>query len=1199
MPPKFQLLKRKITWTRIDVLIFMVLYPATILPCVRLLSQNWIPEAPSEPSEGTFAFITDHLDVPKLEPYTLTVVSPFIVLGLHFLIFLFTQWSIYFNTWLKFIKVKNVKDATHVLFIPKVHRGTAEIVPFDQSTNAPTAIFQQKKREYKDGRFWSLKYPTDLTFGEYLDSCGLTDKEAHVRQAYYGTNQYQIPIPSFMELMKEHVLAPFFVFQVFAVCCWMIDDYFIYSLFSLLSLFIIEANTVSTRQSNLLELRGVQNDIIRVNVYREGQWKLIINEQLLPGDIVFLTQKSDFTVPADLLLLSGRCVTNEAMLTGESTPQVKDSISTLPREQKFDSAKYARYVLFGGTKIEQIIPGEANHIYNTNKGCLAYVLSTGFGSSQGKLIRTILFATQRVSAESKDSMYLLCFLSIFAIIASGYIIHHGLQNKSISTFRIIVECLFILTSSIPPDLPMELTFSVNASLLALSKLSVFCTEPFRIPFAGTVTTCCFDKTGTLTAEEYKLVGIDENNGNKGNTDQTGEGITGNFENDPLKLSDESLMVVGGCHSLILGQNGKLIGDSLEAASFGSFGFTKAGEKIKLRNISLSIKKIFHFSAELRRMSTIAQVQNSNLTGQNKNRYCVLTKGAPDVISQYLVTIPDGYSETYRNYTRQGCRVLALAYRPLEANESNDNDPAFNHLDRVKAEKDLIFAGFVIFASPMKKGTEDTIAMLLQSTHRVIMITGDDPLTACHVALRLHIITSQKECIIHDENVTDVNGNVITTDSTNTQKYVHCYTGKGLNKLTKKEFESVVKTCNVYARMSPHDKEEIMHKLRALDQKTLMCGDGTNDVGALKQANVGVGIIENSVDVEMSDEEYHPKLGAVSVAAPFVAKRGTISSCVDLIRFGRATLSSTIDLFKQLSLNCLISAYTQSVLRMENVKFGDKQMTAFGASLSFASIAITWAKPLRKLSRERPFESQFNLYLITSVLLQFAFHLYVLISVEKFVFDHGFETKPYNRKAAFEPNLLNTMMFIVTNEMQITTFIANYRGRPFMQSFYENKLLFFSILFSLFFLAILFANDPRICSLLEIVPFPSNEFRNKIAGYCAVDMIVSFVIEKVCLFIFTQKNKFTTSRLVDPEIIRELESYQPKNDDTIPDEKHKFGFKDMFVQNFELQKKMIIRRNEIKHEDMLNNLKKDRKGMKEAKKLEEKQAKKKKELNKKK
>jgi hypothetical protein len=157
---------------RLDVLIFAILYPITCFPSVNLLRQHWIPAAPEEPSNGTFAFIVDHLDVAQLEPFTFTVMSPFIVAGLHVLVMLVATWSIKFKSFLYF-QTASEQIATHVRFIPKPHRGSAEIVSFDRSTEPPTAIYQQKKREFKGGSFVSLTYPVDLPLSDYLDSRGL------------------------------------------------------------------------------------------------------------------------------------------------------------------------------------------------------------------------------------------------------------------------------------------------------------------------------------------------------------------------------------------------------------------------------------------------------------------------------------------------------------------------------------------------------------------------------------------------------------------------------------------------------------------------------------------------------------------------------------------------------------------------------------------------------------------------------------------------------------------------------------------------------------------------------------------------------------------------------------------------------------------------------------------------------------------
>lgn len=161
-----------------------------------------------------------------------------------------------------------------------------------------------------------------------------------------------------------------------------------------------------------------------VYTYRCGEWKEVQSDELFPGDLVSVIRtKEDSGLPCDAILISGGCIVNEAMLSGESTPLLKESIALRPGDERLDAAGLDKNsLLYGGTKVLQTTPATEKHdLQAPDNGVLAIITRTGFETSQGSLVRTMIYSTERVSANNLESLLFILFLLVFAIAASWYV----------------------------------------------------------------------------------------------------------------------------------------------------------------------------------------------------------------------------------------------------------------------------------------------------------------------------------------------------------------------------------------------------------------------------------------------------------------------------------------------------------------------------------------------------------------------------------------------------------------------------------------------------------------------------------------------------------------------------------------------------------------------------------------------------------
>ncbi|KAL8291698.1 hypothetical protein RQP46_001956 [Phenoliferia psychrophenolica] len=1063
-----------------------------------------------------------------------------VLFGGHALSFLGTRWSIAFRSRGEARHVTDLATAQLIKVIPQTHRGKAEIVKLERTERpgSTALIFFTYQRDkylysYTTRAFSKISYPCDQgpSLGSLQPTAGLStaDEITQVRLDY-GKNIFDIPVPTFAELFAEHAVAPFFVFQVFCVGLWCLDEYWYYSLFTLFMLIVFECTTVFQRLRTVGEFRSMSIKPYAILTRRENAWIEIQTDELLPGDLVSIVRtKDDSGVPCDLLLLRGSCIVNEAMLSGESTPLLKESVELRPKDDKLDIDGVDRNsILFGGTKVLQSTGVDPkDKLAAPDGGCLAVVLRTGFGTSQGQLIRTMIFSTETVTANNVESFLFIAFLLVFALAASAYVWVKGVEQDR-KRSKLLLDCVIIITSVVPPELPMELSLAVNASLVALSKYSIFCTEPFRIPFAGRVDICCFDKTGTITGENLVV-----------------EGVAGvNSKNKDLvpvkQTSLETTLILAAGHALVLLDDG-VVGDPMEKTTLDALDWKlSAGDKIapndktsSIHDAVVTVKRRFQFSSLLKRMSTISLV---SLSG-GAPRALIAVKGAPETLKSMFVSVPSDYEETYKGYAQRGSRVLALGYKWVDHMTQKD----MNTINRDQVESKLVFGGFLVFHCPLKPDAISTIRDLNDSSHRCVMITGDNPLTAAHVAMQVEIVDREVLILDHREGSADEADLTWRTPDEKTiisvnpadpidvslfEKYDICMTGAALRQYADlPAWQLLVQNTWVYARVSPSQKEFILTTLKSLGYVTLMAGDGTNDVGALKQANIGVALLNGTEDdlkailehqkkervkkiyeqqlkitsrfkqppppvpaliadlypeavaaqqaaaalvgtdrkagvatkfdvqsiadqfAGMEDDMEVPqiKLGDASVAAPFTSKLSNVVAIVNIIRQGRCTLVATIQMYKILALNCLISAWALSVQYLQGIKFGDYQVTITGILMSVCFMCISRARPVDKLSKERPLSSIFNFYVVLSILFQFAIHvvafLYLTDLCDQYA-PRGSEVVDLEKK--FTPSLLNSCIYLISLSQQVSTFAINFQGRPFREGITENSALFYGL-----------------------------------------------------------------------------------------------------------------------------------------------------------
>jgi cation-transporting ATPase 13A1 len=1130
----------------------------------------------------------------------LKVVAFPLALFSHLFVVLMQQWRVSFQCTVghQTASTSSFRGWTHCLIETPALGGKKDmgIVPVLQKPNLATVTFRDivfrctlGPDNEMDGLwrtnvtagetlFHRLRYPVDLPLDFFkkewrghvsLDSA----KRAH---KVYGSNATHIHLPAFLDLLGQQLLAPFFLFQLLCVVLWSLDEYWYYAIFTLFALVMFECTVAFNRLKSLERLRGTLSHPYHVSAYRHGVWMLLRTDELVPGDLVSLTSfqhKQHAHVPADLLILNGTAVVDEALLTGESIPQRKGPLDDTSSEGlltrlDMQDPLHKQSILFGGTMLVSHAGEESRGFPTTpDSGILCVVLKTGFETAQGSLLRTMTHSSMKSAdgIHTQDTFVFVAILLCFAILSAVSVLREGWQDETRNRFRLILHVVIIITSVVPPELPMELSLAVTNSVADLMRNHrVFCTEPYRIPWAGRVDVCCFDKTGTLTSDEMQLKGVRI----------PSSGMDDNRLLHPLEteLPWDVLRVMIACQSLSVSDNrqGIVMGDPMELAVLEDSGYSLKGnnfvaakEVVAGKPRGVFIQHRFAFSSRLKRMTALVTEDNS------REVYGVM-KGAPETVKTFLKSAPYNYDEVYQYHMKRGQRVLAMASRSFGSVNIGD----LKEGGRAVLEKDLTFCGFLVLDCPLKADSKHIISELKKSDHETVMITGDAVLTGAEVARQVGIIdkncgpTYELKCRVPEESYGSVlsefhfvplnstaDSPTIPLSASNltklremkdNMKAAFCISGSVMTKIglsalkyasvevdpfesssddnnlllhpaVQNVLKDLVQIVSVFARHAPRQKEAVVAAFNLAGKYTMMTGDGTNDVGALKRAHVGISIISapeleakqrqatEALTKEQKKEKKARKegrvkkkngrveelfrqlqeaqkeldnveLGDASMASPFTSRVMSIKCCKDVLQQGRCTLVTMLTIYKILGVNCLVNGLVLTKLHLHGVKQGDRQLTIIGVAVTALFLFVTRGMPLASLSPTRPPSSVLCRQALLSIAAQFAVHFMFIMIVTDIALAF---VDPYDPSiipdASFNPNILNSCTFLLTMTATINTFVVNYRGRPFMEDFKDNKLLLRSAQACY---VIVFACSlevfPPLNDLFQIAPFPDTQ-----------------------------------------------------------------------------------------------------------------------------
>ena len=539
-------------------------------------------------------------------------------------------------------------------------------------------------------------------------------------------------------------------------------------------------------------------------VLRDGELRTVPSAELVRGDILVLSEGDAVGADARVLSASNLRV-QEASLTGESAA-VSKSPATLPAPVQLGDRTN---MVHKGTAVPQGVGR-------------AVVTATGMATEMGAIAELLEETREDPTPLDREVAQVSKLLGVtVVVIALVVMVVTALVNDVSSASDLVTVLLLgvsLAVAAVPEGLPAILSMVLAIGVQRMARRRAVVKQLGSVETLGSASVICTDKTGTLTRNEMTVERVLTASGE---AEVTGIGYApeGDVVADgaPLTtgaLHDEVLLTLAGGslagNAELHRRNGSWVveGDPTEAAFLVAARKPAGTEQLVAR---YTREGEVPFSSERKMMSVLVRDPDG--------RRALMAKGAPDVLLERCTHVRRG-GETVeltpadrervlagvRSFTERALRTLAVAYRPLGADEGLTEDD-----DGTRLERDLVLAGVVGIIDPPREEAALAVAEARRAGVRTVMITGDHPGTAARIAADLGIV--------------EPGGRALT--------------GADLDRLDDTALAATVEEVSVYARVSPQHKNRIVDALQANGRVVAMTGDGVNDAPALKSADIGV------------------------------------------------------------------------------------------------------------------------------------------------------------------------------------------------------------------------------------------------------------------------------------------------------------------------------------------------------------------------